>query len=194
MCCIPVLLTFSAASTWVQATNSGSHLMGLQEAHFPCSRQRLFKMLLLCLKFPVCFISIRIQPLSKAYRVLCDGVPLPHLWPHFLFSAFYFHITCSGLLALAPNCQASSHHGPLYLVFPLSAAVEMLTWLAPLHYWNVGSNIASKKTFLMTLSKKPTSSLSFLISCTHCFLNRGTIKMYSHKLSNFFFRTVAGRE
>lgn len=91
--------------------------MGLQEAHFPCSRQRLFKMLPLCLKFPVCFLSIRIQPLSKACRALCDA-SLPHLRPHFLVSAFYLHI-CSGLLALAPDCQASSHHGPLHLVSPL---------------------------------------------------------------------------
>lgn len=109
--------------------------------------------------------------------------PFP-IWPHFLFFAFYLHI-CSGLLALAPDCRASSHHGPLHLLSTLSVAVRMLPWLAPLHYWNVGSHISSKKTFLMSLSKKPTSSFSFLI-CTHCFLNCGTIKMYCLKLSSFF--------
>ena len=108
MCCIPVLLTFSAASTWVQTTNSGSHLMGLQNAHFPCSRQRLFKMLLLCLKFPVCFISIRIQPLSKAYRVLCDGVPLPHLTSFLVLCLLLAHMlrppcSCPKLPSIFPS-------------------------------------------------------------------------------------------
>ena len=80
------------------------------------------------------------------------------------------HLPITGLCTWCPHC----------------AAVEMLAWHAPLRYWNVGSHIASRKTFLMTLPKKPTSSLSFQI-CTHCFLNCGTIKMYCLKLSSFFF-------